>query len=73
MENKINRKLSVNVSDELITQIDSIVKRHGPFAKRHAIHLLALRIGLIELLTNPERVNEALVISAPITSLNVNP
>jgi hypothetical protein len=73
MQNVKPQKLSVNVSGELITQIDSLVKRNGPFARRHAIHLAALRIGLSELTAHPERLLEALGKTNSITGLNLNP
>lgn len=53
-------KLSANVTPELLDQLDAVVKQNGPFAKRHAIHLAALRIGLAEITTNPNRLLEAL-------------
>lgn len=54
------QKLSVNVTDDLLTQVDAVVVQHGPFAKRHAVHLAALRIGLAELKAKPERIHEVL-------------
>jgi len=51
------RALSVNISNELLAKLDALVSRY-PFAKRHAVHLIALRIGLDELTRNPERVRE---------------
>jgi hypothetical protein len=55
-----NSKLSCNVSPELLQQLDALVKMHGPFARRHAIHVAALRIGLAELAGRPERLLEVL-------------
>lgn len=55
-----NSKLSCNVSPELLQQLDALVKMHGPFARRHAIHVAALRIGLAELADRPERLLEVL-------------
>jgi hypothetical protein len=55
-----NSKLSCNVSAELLQQIDALVRMHGPFARRHAIHVAALRIGLAELAARPERLIEIL-------------
>lgn len=52
-------KLSVNVTDDLIAKVDALVEQHGPFARRHSIHLAALRIGLAELAADPKRINEA--------------
>jgi hypothetical protein len=53
------KKLSVNVTDDLIAKVDALVEQHGPFARRHSIHLAALRIGLAELEADPDRINEA--------------
>lgn len=53
-------KLSANVTPELLDQLDAVVKKNGPFAKRHAIHLAALRIGLAEITNNPSRLLQAL-------------
>jgi hypothetical protein len=53
-------KLSANVTPELLDQLDAVVKKNGPFAKRHAIHLAALRIGLAEIANNPSRLPQAL-------------
>lgn len=56
-----NSKLSCNVSPELLEQLDAIVQLHGPFARRHSIHVAALRIGLAELADRPERLLEVLL------------
>jgi len=53
-------KLSANITPELLDKLDAVVRQNGPFAKRHAIHLAALRIGLAEITTNPSRLLEAL-------------
>jgi hypothetical protein len=55
-----NSKLSCNVSAAMLQQIDALVKMHGPFARRHAIHVAALRIGLAEIAARPERLIEVL-------------
>lgn len=52
-------KLSVSVTLELLHQLDMLVALHKPFAKRHAVHLAALKIGLVELTENPNRFLEA--------------
>jgi hypothetical protein len=54
------KKLSVNVTDDLLDQVDAVVEKHGPFCRRHAVHLAALRLGLVELLRNPDRIHAAL-------------
>jgi hypothetical protein len=54
------KKLSVNVTDDLLDQVDAVVDKHGPFCRRHAVHLAALRLGLVELINNPERIHDAL-------------
>ena len=53
-------KLSVNVTADVLAQVDALVEQHRPFARRHAIHLAALRIGLAELIAKPERIAEAI-------------
>jgi hypothetical protein len=59
IKNKIS-KLSANVTPDLLDQIDHLVKVNGPFAKRHSIHVAALRIGLTEITNNPNRLLEAI-------------
>lgn len=53
-------KLSVNVPFDLLQQLDALVKMNGPFARRHALHVAALRVGIAELTEDPTRLLEAL-------------
>jgi len=53
-------KLSVTITPELLAQVDDLVQQHGPFAKRHSIHVIALKLGLAELVAHPNRLLEAL-------------
>lgn len=53
-------KLSVNITSDVLAQVDALVEMHRPFAKRHAVHLAALRVGLAELTARPERLLETL-------------
>jgi hypothetical protein len=52
-------KLSVSITPELLAQVDDLVAMHKPFARRHAVHLAALKIGLLELAADPNRFVEA--------------
>jgi hypothetical protein len=47
-------KLSVNVTEADMQEVDAVVAQHRPFVRRHAVHLAALRVGLRELRTNPK-------------------
>jgi hypothetical protein len=51
------KKLTANVPEDVVRRIDALVARHRPFATRHAVHVVALRLGLAELLANPERMS----------------
>jgi hypothetical protein len=53
-------KLSVNVPLDLLHALDQLVKMNGPFARRHALHVAALRLGVAELSARPERLLEVL-------------
>jgi hypothetical protein len=52
-------KLSVSITPELLAEVDALVEQHRPFAKRHGVHLIALKLGLAELTANPQRFLEA--------------
>lgn len=51
-------RLTANVPDDLVRQLDALVATHEPFATRHAIHLVALRLGLAELLVDLARMRK---------------
>lgn len=53
-------KLTVNLTAADLDAVDAVVAQHQPFVRRHAVHLVALRLGLSELLANPERLIEQL-------------
>lgn len=53
-------KLSVNLTTADLDAVDAVVAQHQPFVRRHAVHLAALRLGLQELRTKPERLIEQL-------------
>jgi hypothetical protein len=53
-------KLSVNVTEADLGDVDAVVEQHRPFVRRHAVHLAALRLGLRELRSNPQRLVEQL-------------
>ena len=53
-------KLSVNVTKDLLNKLDQLVRLNGPFARRHSIHVAALKLGLAELAAKPDRIHEAL-------------
>jgi len=41
--------MTVNVTERDLALMDALVLRHAPFACRHAIHVVALRVGLEQL------------------------
>jgi hypothetical protein len=53
-------KLTVNLTAADLDAVDAVVAKHQPFVRRHAVHLAALRLGLIELRANPERLIDQL-------------
>jgi hypothetical protein len=53
-------KLTVSLTPADLAAVDAVVAQHQPFVRRHAVHLAALRLGLSELRTNPERLVEQL-------------
>jgi hypothetical protein len=58
MKNKDTKQtthLSVNVTPDLVAELDSLVGRHRPFLRRHAAHRAALRVGIAELQRDPDR------------------
>lgn len=54
-------KLSANIPLDLLRQLDQLVEANGPFATRHALLVVAIRVGIAELSLNPTRLSEALV------------
>jgi hypothetical protein len=57
---KFASKLTVNLTEADLDAVDAVVAQHQPFVRRHAVHLAALRLGLSELRTHPERLIEQL-------------
>lgn len=53
-------KLSVNLTEDDLEAVDAVVQQYRPFVRRHAVHLAALRLGLRELRSNPQRLVEQL-------------
>lgn len=49
---------SVRITEMDLENIDGIVKAHSPWANRHVIHRIALRVGLARLAEAPELVRE---------------
>lgn len=49
-----HRSLTVNVTDRTLERIDRHVSKHRPFLRRHAVHRVALDIGLAALDGQPD-------------------
>lgn len=49
---------SVRITEADLKKIDGIVHDHSPWANRHVIHKIALRVGLDRLAEAPELVRE---------------
>lgn len=49
------RSLTVNVDQGTVAKLDELVVRHRPFLKRHAVHRVALLLGLDALRAEPDR------------------
>ena len=50
----LRRSLTVNVTDITLERIDRHVSRYRPFLRRHAVHRVALDLGLAALESQPE-------------------
>lgn len=50
------RTLTVNVSPKLVAILDAVAAAHTPWATRHLVHRLALRLGLAQLTAEPGQV-----------------
>jgi hypothetical protein len=56
----MSRPLTVKLGPAELLLLETIVREHEPFVRRHAVHLAALRLGLAELKANPDRLADAL-------------
>jgi len=53
-------KHTVNLTEADLHEVDAVVEHHRPFVRRHAVLLVALRLGLRELVPNPRLLIEQL-------------
>ena len=51
----MTKPLTVKLTAADVSQLDSIVREHEPYVRRHAVHLVAVRLGLAELRAHPEK------------------
>lgn len=53
-------KLTVTVSNNLVTTLDKIVAHHRPFVTRHTVHRAALQLGLWLFEIDPSRLSKVI-------------
>jgi len=57
---KEQQRLTVNVTENTLERLDQHVSRYRPFLRRHAVHRVALDLGLAALEKQPDLLVELL-------------